>query len=624
MDFLSNISIKNKHLIILCCVILGLAFTTAVTVYEFNRIGQLSNILLIKEQLHSDELTLRKHEKNFLARKDIKYGERLSQSFLVMKDRIIQLEVAMSAQNLPISHADRLLTLVTRYQAIFQRLVMLQTEIGLDSRSGLYGSLRAAVDDIEALAKDAEQYEILFHMLMLRRNEKDFMLRRNEKYLEKFEKNYVKFNTALDDLQPLNINEMKNKIARYHTDFNTLTIKEVELGLTTSSGMLGELRNTIHQTEESFDSLTEFLNSKISKATKNVYSILGIIIVLILVLLSGLMMIISRAIYRPVQSITEKIHVIADDLDLTQLVNHISKDEVGILSKSFDALIASLRHTVNHVKDGSIQVAQASEEMSCITKEVGDASEQQQQEIEQAVTAINQMTATIQSIAENANTAASAVKDVTAEIGRGKAVTSDARNEIELLNTEVEGATHAIEALQKNSESIGDILSTISAIAAQTNLLALNAAIEAARAGEQGRGFAVVADEVRTLASRTQESTESIRENITQFQKGTAEVVATVTRSRERAQTGIAKVSESSEILDSIYTNISNIGDMNTQVATAAKEQGFASEEINRNVVRINELAHVCHEQANQAATASGELAKLGSELQGTVQRFKV
>lgn len=624
MDFLSNISIKNKHLIILCCVILGLVFTTAVTVYEFNRIGQLSNILLIKEQLYSDELTLRKHEKDFLVRKDIKYSERFSESFLIMKDRVIQLKNAMSAQNLPINQADRLLALVTSYEAIFQRLVILQTEIGLDSKSGLYGSLRVAVHEIEALAKDAEQYEILFHMLMLRRNEKDFMLRRDEKYLKKFENNYAKFNTALDQLQPLTINEMKNNIARYRSDFNTLTIKEVELGLNINSGLISELRNTIHQTEASFNSLTKFLNSEITKASENIYTTLGIIIVLILVLLSGLMMIISRAIYRPVQSITEKIHVIAEDLDLTQLVNHISKDEVGILSKSFDALISSLRNTVNQVKDGSIQVAQASEEMSCITKEVGDASEQQQQEIEQAVTAINQMTATIQSIAENANTAASAVKDVTAEIGRGKAVTSDARNEIEQLNTEVEGATHAIEALQKNSESIGDILSTISAIAEQTNLLALNAAIEAARAGEQGRGFAVVADEVRTLASRTQESTESIRENITQFQKGTAEVVETVSRSRDRAQTGIAKVSESSEILDSIYANISNIGDMNTQVATAAKEQGFASEEINRNVVRINELAHVCHEQANQAATASGELAKLGSELQGTVQRFKV
>lgn len=624
MNFLSNVSIKNKHLIILLCVTLGLVFTTTITIYEFNRIGKLNDILLIKEQLNSNVLTLRKHEKDFLARKDAKYGDKFAKSVAAMKDNTARLETAMSSQGIPSRHAEALSGLVSNYGAIFSQLVNLQIEIGLDAKSGLYGSLRSAVHEIETLAQDAEQYEILFHLMMLRRNEKDFMLRRDDKYVAKFESNYTKFTNALDQLQPIKIDEMKNKIARYRADFNTLTMKEVQLGLDANSGLLGDLRSTIHQTEESFDSLTEFVSTEIAQTTQNVYTTLGTILVLIFGLLTGLMMMISRAIYRPVQSITEKIHVIADDLDLTQLVNHISHDEVGILSKSFDALIASLRNTVNQVKDGAIQVAQASEEMSCITKEVGDASEQQQQEIEQAVTAINQMTATIQSIAENANTAASAVNDVTAEIGRGKAVTDDARNEIERLNTEVEGATHAIEALQRNSESIGDILSTISAIAEQTNLLALNAAIEAARAGEQGRGFAVVADEVRTLASRTQESTESIRENISQFQKGTAEVVETVTRSRDRAQTGIAKVSESSEILDSIYANISNIGEMNTQVATAAKEQGFASEEINRNVVRINELAHVCHEQANQAATASGELAQLGADLQGTVQRFKV
>ena len=624
MDFLNNISIKNKHLIILCCVILGLVLTTTVSIYKFNSIGELNTILLIKEELSSDVLTLRKHEKDFLARKDIKYGEKFSKSIAHTKDGIARLEATMSSQGLQTSHATTLSGLVSNYGTIFQQIVSVQAEIGLDPKSGLYGSLRAAVHEIEALAKDAEQYEILFHMLMLRRNEKDFMLRRDEKYIAKFESNYAKFNVALDEYQPVSIDEMKSKITRYRADFNNLTAKEIKLGLDANSGLLGELRNTIHKTEESFNSLTEFVNTEIAQTTENVYTTLGSIIVLILVLLTALMTMISRAIYQPVQSITKRIHTIADDLDLTQLVNHISQDEVGVLSKSFDALISSLRDTVNQVKDGSIQVAQASEEMSCITKEVGDASEQQQLEIEQAVTAINEMTATIQSIAENANTAASAVNDVTAEIGRGKAVTDDARVEIERLNAEVEGATHAIEKLQRNSESIGDILSTISAIAEQTNLLALNAAIEAARAGEQGRGFAVVADEVRTLASRTQESTESIRENITQFQRGTAEVVETVTRSRDRAQTGIAKVSESSEILDSIYANISNIGNMNTQVATAAKEQGFASEEINRNVVRINELAHVCHEQANQAATASGELAKLGADLQGTVQRFKV
>jgi methyl-accepting chemotaxis protein len=624
MDFLNNISIKNKHLIILCCVILGLILTTSVSIYEFNRIGQLSDILLTKEELSGHVLTLRKHEKDFIARKDVKYGEKFTATISQLQLDITRLEASMKAQSLESDHVGKLSVLVIQYSDLFKRLVSLQTEIGLDAKSGLYGSLRGAVHEIEDLAKEAGENEILVHLLMLRRNEKDFMLRRDEKYLAKFDNNYSKFNNALDQLQPNSIDAMKNKVARYRSDFNNLTAKEIAFGLTANSGLLGELRNTIHQTEESFISLTEFVSTEIEQTTANVYSTLTTIIVLIFILISGLMTMISRAIYQPVQSITEKIHNIADDLDLTQLVNHISQDEVGILSKSFDALIASLRDTVNQVKDGSIQVAQASEEMSSITKEVGDASEQQQQEIEQAVTAINEMTATIQSIAENANTAASAVNDVTAEIGRGKDVSDDAKAEIERLNTEVEGATHAIEALQKNSESIGEILATISAIAEQTNLLALNAAIEAARAGEQGRGFAVVADEVRTLASRTQESTESIRENINQFQKGTAEVVETVNRSRDRAQTGIAKVSESSEILDSIYANISNIGDMNTQVATAAKEQGFASEEINRNVVRINELAHVCHEQANQAAEASGELAKLGSELQGTVQRFKV
>lgn len=624
MNFLNNISIKNKHLIILCCVILGLVLTTAVSIYEFNRIEKLNNILLLKEELSNDVLTLRKHEKDFFARKETKYGDKFSKTVSHMLAEVEDLQTSLTAQDLNSSHVQSLSGLVTNYGKIFEQLIALQVEIGLDSKSGLYGSLRSAVHEIETLAKEAEEYEILFHMLMLRRNEKDFMLRRDEKYIAKFDDNYSKFVNSLDELQPASIDAMKNKIAVYRADFNALTAKEIQLGLDANSGLLGELRRTIHQTEESFTSLTEFVNVEIKTATANVYSTLTTIIVLIFILISGLMTMISRAIYQPVQSITERIHTIADDLDLTQLVNHISKDEVGILSKSFDALISSLRDTVNQVRDGSIQVAQASEEMSCITKEVGDASEQQQQEIEQAVTAINEMTATIQSIAENANTAAAAVNDVTDEIGKGKSVSDDARVEIERLNTEVEGATHAIEELQQNSESIGEILATISAIAEQTNLLALNAAIEAARAGEQGRGFAVVADEVRTLASRTQESTESIRDNITQFQKGTAEVVETVTRSRDRAQTGIAKVSESSEILDSIYANISSISDMNTQVATAAEEQGYASEEINRNVVRINELAHVCREQANQAADASGELAKLGSDLQGTVQKFKV
>ena len=345
--------------------------------------------------------------------------------------------------------------------------------------------------------------------------------------------------------------------------------------------------------------------------------------VIVLIAIAALINLVARAVYLPVQCITKIIEECSQNRDLTVKTQYSGQDEIGKLSRAFDNLIETLNNTIGDIRNCANETTSSADSMTLITHRVGEASANQQAQVEQTVTAMTEMSATIGEVAQNASLAANSVKDIHKLVEHGKSLSDDARIDIETLNSEIEGATAAIEKLQKDSESIGSILSEINAIAEQTNLLALNAAIEAARAGEQGRGFAVVADEVRTLASRTQESTESIRTTICEFNKGTEEVVQTVLKSRTRAETGINKVRETSSSLQEIYSNMSNISDLNIQIATASEEQSQTSGEINRNVLEINELAGITKTQANEAARNGDELRRMAERLTQSVAQFK-
>lgn len=309
--------------------------------------------------------------------------------------------------------------------------------------------------------------------------------------------------------------------------------------------------------------------------------------------------------------------------NLTARADIQSKDELGRIASSFNAMSEKFMKVVQEIGAATGHLASAAEETSAITEQTNSGIRQQQSETEQVATAMNEMNATVHEVSQNAARAAEAARNADEEANNGKQVVTHTIEVIDSLANEVEKATNVIHQLEDESDSIGSVLDVIRGIAEQTNLLALNAAIEAARAGEQGRGFAVVADEVRTLASRTQQSTAEIQAMIQKLQAGAANAVKVMDVSRTQAQESVEQVAKAGASLDIIVRGITTINDMNHQIASAAEEQSAVADEINKNIVNISQVAEQTSQGAQQTSQASEELARLAQQLQGLVGQFR-
>lgn len=279
---------------------------------------------------------------------------------------------------------------------------------------------------------------------------------------------------------------------------------------------------------------------------------------------------------------------------------------------------------VKEMLGSSVQLATAAEELSAITGQANQGVIRQQGEIEQVATAMNEMSATVSEVSKNAGSAATAATNADERAKDGRGVVNTTVDAINNLASEVVRTSDVIENLKGNSLSIGAVLDVIRDIAEQTNLLALNAAIEAARAGEQGRGFAVVADEVRTLASRTQQSTQEINDMIARLQNGANEAVSAMETGRAQAEESVSQAAKTGEALNEITLVVDDIKNMNMQIASAAEQQSATAEEINRNIVNISEVAQETANGTQETANASDELARLASDLQMQVSKFKI
>jgi methyl-accepting chemotaxis protein len=621
--------LKKKFIFVGFLILLSMIGILAIGQYTLQKVQAFNSVSLYVSLVETGMLTLRRNEKDFLARNDLKYKDKFEKNYADLTQRVATLEAATVKAGLDVSLVTDIGGAFGAYRDGFMALVAAQQIIGLNPKDGLYGALRGAVHQVETEIKALDDQALLFDMLQLRRNEKDFMLRLDMKYLDKFNKNINTFSQQVSESELPLASQKKAQalIEQYSKYFLELVEASQKKGLNSKEGLLGAMRASVHNSEARLAELTALMDNTVEEKIGSideltvVTNIIGLVLtIIVLSLLSWL----ALGVLRPVRELANTIARAANENDLTLRIPINTKDEIGTTCQAFNNMLGKFQHILGQVNGAAGQIASATEEMSAVTTQTSQGIQEQQSQTEQLATAMNEMVATVQDVARHASAAARAATGANSTCYDGQQVVNTSAGTINALSESIQRAADAIRRVEEDSDRIGSVLDVIRGIAEQTNLLALNAAIEAARAGEQGRGFAVVADEVRTLAGRTHISTQEVQQTIESLQIRSKEAVQLMDESKQQAQISVGQTVSAGEAFAAIVNDVVEINDMNLQIASAAEEQSAVADEINKNVVVINQITEQSAQAANQTAQASDELARLALDLQSSSAQFKI
>ena len=612
--------IANTGILVLAmALMLGLlAYSSSVLQQE---IGIAGNIGKIENYV----LQLRRNEKDFIARKDLKYFEKFNSNMTVLQQQVNQLKLDFASSGLSLNEFATMQSVLAKYQQHFKELVSMQQKIGLHAKDALYGELRSAVHDVETLI-GKDNFQLLSEMLQLRRNEKDFMLRLDDKYVEKFKNNIAKLIIHVDssDFSADRKLQVSALLSSYEGAFLNLISAQQRLGYHSTMGLLGDMRKTVHQVDEILEQLIkkseQAVIENISFVNTLAYSLFFVVLVLGFILART----ISNSILTRMNNLKNSMENIAETNDLTTNIDVKGGDELADMATVFNHMLMNFRDLIVKVNQSITLLNSATDSLANNIHNANKGVTTQMQETDLVATAVTEMVATVDEIASNTREAVQKAEITNDNADNGKQSVDKTISQIVNLSEKLLDSETVVKELEKESITIASVLDVIRGIAEQTNLLALNAAIEAARAGEQGRGFAVVADEVRTLASRTSDSTQEIETIIVLLQKRTQEIVKLMSTCRDQGEESVKQASLAGGMLEEINQDVALIMDMNSAIATAIQEQTTVAAEVNEHVVMIRDVTEQSSDSAKQNEHMSEEISQQAQVLHDEVSRFTV